>query len=330
MRMKLRGLLLLTIGAVAFGLAACGGSSTSGSGGTTGSGTAKHYDVAFVPNNIADPYFITMQCGIQDAAKGLNVSVATSGPTVGDVTKELAVLDAVIAKHPDAILLDAEDQKAFDAPIQQAVSEGIKVFFVNAAPADLSKGSGFVATDDKAGGVLAGKEMLRLVGAGGGSVMSLGYNRLASLRNRQDGFTEAIAGSQLNYVGNFFDPQDDAAKEAGMVSANLAKHADLVGVYGLFGSPGANAVTAIRTAGKAGKVKIITYDATPELVADLKAGSVQGLVVQQPAQIGAVALKQLVSVLNGGPKQGVTSIPPVLITPQNLAANQKYLYKSSC
>jgi ribose transport system substrate-binding protein len=328
--MKFVGVSLCVVVALALGLTACGGGDSSES--KTGAVQAKkHYDLTFVSGNTTDPYFITMACGIQRAARTLNVSVTTTGPTVGDVVKSVASFNAAVAKHPDAIIMDAPDDKAFTAPVRQAVRDGIKVLFVNSAPTDTSIGSGFVATDDKAGGVLAGKEMLRLLGDRSGTVMSLGYNQFATLKARQDGFSQTVADdSKLKYVGNFFDPQNDAAKQAGMVSANLAKHPDLLGIYTLFGDPGTHALTALGQVHKVGKVKLISFDSSPALVADLKAGSVQGLVVQQAAQIGKTALEQTVDVLGGAPPKGTTLIPPKLITTETLAGSQQYLYRAKC
>jgi ribose transport system substrate-binding protein len=318
------------------GLAACGGDSDSGSSATatakqSGTPSNKHYDVAFVPGNTAAPYFISMKCGIESAAKPLNVSVSTTGPAAGDVPKQIAALNAAIAKHPDAILLDAEDEKAFDAPVRQATASGIKVFFINSRPVDKSLGTGFVTNNDEVGGKLAGEEMVKLAGAQGGSVVVVGtIPGIPVLKQRQDGFTEAIKASPkpLKFAGAFFDPQNDAAKQTGMVAAALSKHSDMVGAFGLFDGPGTAALSAVRAAGKTGKVKVIVLDATPALIDQLKAGEVQGLVVPQSATAGSVALKQLVDVLGGGAPKGTTAVDPVLITADTLAASEKYLDQS--
>ena len=323
--------------AVLCGLAAivvvgCGsdGEPAAGGGGTP---KAKSYELAFVNSNTSDPYFVSMACGVQAEAKRLGATVQVQGPATAspDATKQLAVLNAVIARKPDAILFDAADPKAFTAPLKQAARDGIKVLFLNQAPADRTMGSGFIVTDDRYGGQLAAEETIRLTDETG-PVMSLGFNTVKALKDRQDGFTETIKAQapQMEYVGNFFDPTNAADKDVGLVSAQLTKHDDLSAVYGLYSAPAERAILAIRNAGKTGKVKVISFDPTPRLVKALSAGALDAFVVQKPEEIGRMGVKQVVDVLNGGSAPDVTQVEPLLVTEENLEENRQFLYKDRC
>jgi ribose transport system substrate-binding protein len=317
---------------VAILAAGCGNDQKSSAGGG-GSPDHKSYKLAFVNSNTSDPYFISMACGVQSEARRLGATVQVQGPATAapDPTKQLAALNAVIARKPDAILFDAADAKAFTAPLKQAVRDGIKVLFVNQAPADRSMGSGFVVTNDRYGGQLAAKEMIRLT-SGTGRVMSLGFNTFKALKDRQEGFTQTLAeeAPKIRYVGNFFDPTGAADKDVGLVSAQLAKYKDLAGVYALYGAPAERAILAIRNAGKTGDVKVVSFDATPQLVKALKAGALDAAVVQKPEEIGRSATRQVIQVLDGGRVPAVTQIKPVLLTNENFAENRKFLYKAHC
>ena len=74
---------------------------------------------------------------------------------------------------------------------------------------------------------------------------------------------------------------------------------DLKGIFAanLFSAEGA--ATALKQAGKLGKVKIVGFDAGPKQVEDLKAGLVQALIAQQPAQIGKDGVDQALAALDG-------------------------------
>jgi ribose transport system substrate-binding protein len=331
---RTRGLATLCALAALAVAGGCGDDDDDGAAaGDGGASKTKSYELAFINSNTSDPYFISMACGVQAEAERLGSTVQVQGPgsSSPDPTKQLAILNAVIARNPDAILFDAADAKAFTAPLKQAVRDGIKVLFVNQAPADRSMGSGWVATDDRYGGQLAGEEMIRLT-EGKGPVMSLGFNTFKALKDRQEGFTETIEAQapEMEYVGNFFDPAGAVDKDVGLVSAQLTRHDDMAGVYGLYGAPAERAILAIRNAGKTGEVKVVSFDATPRLVKALKAGALDAAVVQKPEEIGRTATKQVIDVLNGGSAPNMTAIKPVLLTEENFEENEQFLYKDRC
>jgi len=326
-----RGLAVLC-GLAVFTMVGCGGDDEPAAGGGGGS-ERKSYELAFIPADTSNPYFISMGCGIQAEAKRVGATVQIQGPATGspDPTKQLAALNAVIARKPDAILFDAADPKAFTAPLKQAVRDGIKVLFVNQAPADRSMGSGFVITDDRYGGQLAAEEMVRLTDKTG-PVLSLGFNTVKALKDRQDGFTATLEAQapDMEYVGNFFDPTGAADKDVGLVSAQLTRNEDLMGVYGLYSTPAERALLAIRNAGKTGEVKVVAFDPTPRLVKALDEGALDAFVAQKPEVIGSTATKQIIDVIEGGSAPDVTQVEPVLVTKENLEENRQFLYKDRC
>ena len=64
-----------------------------------------------------------------------------------------------------------------------------------------------------------------------------------------------------------------------------------------------------RTAGKAGKIKIVAFDAEPDEVTALKRGLIQALIVQKAYDMGVKAVQDAVAYLKSGKK------PPALTTP---------------
>jgi len=53
--------------------------------------------------------------------------------------------------------------------------------------------------------------------------------------------------------------------------------------------------------GWAGKVKFVGFDASPNLIAGLRNGGIDGLVIQDPVHMGYVAVKTMVAHLKGQP-----------------------------
>ena len=93
--------------------------------------------------------------------------------------------------------------------------------------------------------------------------------------------TPSKADSKFNYLGVQYS-HNDPATAANLMGSALQKDPDIVGVFAtnLFAAEGT--ATGVRQAGKGDQVKIVSFDAGPNQVKDLKDGTVQALVAQQP------------------------------------------------
>ncbi|MDP9135296.1 MAG: substrate-binding domain-containing protein, partial [Actinomycetota bacterium] len=94
----------------------------------------------------------------------------------------------------------------------------------------------------------------------------------------------------------------------------------------LFSAEGA--ASGVRESGA--KVKIVGFDAGPKQVKDLEDGTVQALIAQKPADIGAQGVQQAVAALKGEATKAKIGTGSTILTKDNLADNQDAIYKSSC
>src|SRR5437879_4535962 len=107
-----------------------GGSSSTSSDGTSGapsSSSGKHYTIAFIPGCTCDPYYSTEVKGVQDAAKAAGATALVQGAANFAPAEQIPVLQAVVQRHPDAIIIDPTDATALAGPIEAAVAAGIPV-----------------------------------------------------------------------------------------------------------------------------------------------------------------------------------------------------------
>jgi ribose transport system substrate-binding protein len=314
---------------IASTVVACGGDSGGGGGSAGGGSGGKNYKMTLIAGVKGDEFYITMNCGAQAKAKELGVSLDFQGPDEFDAAQQTPIVDAVTAKSPDAILIAPTDTKALFAPITQA-AQNSKIVLVDTTLDDPSMAVSQIASDNEAGGKSAADTLLQLIG-GKGKVMVVNVKPGISTTDlRGKGFEDAVKGKAgVEYLGQEYS-QDDPAKAAAIVTATLAKHPDLKGIFAtnLFSAEGS--ASGLRQAGKLGDVKIVGFDAGPKQVQDLKDGLVQALIAQKPADIGAQGVEQAFNALEGKsttPKIGTESVS---ITKANLADNQDALYKSSC
>ena len=318
-------LLLVLVATV---VVACGGDDSSSSG-SSGGGGGKNYKMTLVAGVKGDEFYITMNCGAQEKAKELGVSLDFQGPDEFDASKQIPVLDAVTAKSPDAILIAPTDTKALFAPITQAAANS-KIVLVDTTLDDPSMAVSQIASDNLKGGQTAGEELLKLIG-GKGKVLVVNVKPgISTTDQRGQGFEQAVKGKPgVTYLGQEYD-NDDPAKAASIVTATLSKHPDLKGIFAtnLFSAEGS--ATALRQAGKLGQVKIVGFDAGPKQVQDLKDGLVQALIAQKPAEIGSQGVEQAYNALEGKPTTKKIGTGFEVVTKDNLSQMKDVLYKPSC
>ena len=82
-------------------------------------------------------------------------------------------------------------------------------------------------------------------------------------------------------------------------------------------SAAAGMLLALRDAGLAGKVTFVAFDSGETLNAGLKAGHVQGMVVQNPMRMGYLGVKTMVAVLRGQKVQGFVDTGVGFVTKEN-------------
>ncbi len=272
-----------------------------------------------------------MQCGIEAQAKALGVTVNTQGPTKFDPTLQKPILDSAVAAKPDAILIAPTDVKAMQAPLAAAAASGIKVVLVDTTVNDPSYAVSQVASDNLGGGKAAFDAIKQLAPAGG-KVLTVSVDPgISTTDARVKGFQDAVAAdSTFNYLGVQYS-HNDPATAASIVTAALQKDPDIVGIFAtnLFAAEGS--ATGIQQAGKKDAVKIVGFDAGPDQVKDLKDGTVQALVAQQPGTIGTDGLNQAVLALDGGTVTPKIQTGFSIITKDNVDGDQKdAVYKANC
>jgi ribose transport system substrate-binding protein len=311
--------------AVVLAVAACGDDDSGGGGGS--SGGKKSYKMTLIAGVKGDEFYITMNCGAQAKAKELGVKLDFQGPDNFAAAEQTPIVNAVAAKKPDAVLIAPTDTKALYAPIKQMADAGTKIVLVDTTLDQPDMAVSQISSDNEAGGKTAADALAKLIG-GKGKVYVINVQPGVSTTDaREKGFVAGAKAAGLDYVGRDYSnnkPEIAAAK----VKAALQKHPDLKGIFGtnLFSAEGAD--TGVRESGA--KVKIVGFDAGPKQVKDLEAGTVQALIAQKPADIGAQGVEQAFNALEGKPTTKKIGTESVSITKDNLSESQDALYKPSC
>jgi ribose transport system substrate-binding protein len=279
--------LFAAVAALAIGAAALAGPANAAD---------KKFTIALIPGITTDAFYITMHKGAQAAADALGVNLIFQGGTSFNPTSQVPVLQAIIAKHPDAILIAPTDKTQLVAPLKQADAAGIPVITVDTFIGNgvYQTGSGdadfplaYIASDNVLGGEIAARALGKAIGGEGKVYVSNVSPGVSTTDQREEGFKAEMKKEFPNVT--VLDTQfndDDANKAASQEQSVFARNNDLKGIFGanLFSAIGA--ANGVQQSGQTGKIKVVAFDAPQSIVDQLKSGLIDMAIAQHPAEIG--------------------------------------------
>jgi ribose transport system substrate-binding protein len=224
-----------------------------------------------------------------EAAKNGYQLVLTSGDF--DLGKQSSQIEDFLTQKVDAIIVCPVDSRGIGPAIKKANDAMIPVF-----TADIAAKEGetvcHVASDNVAGGRLAGEYLGKILG-GKGMVAIIGQPTITSVLDRVQGFKDAIA----KYPGITIvaDVNGEGVRDKAMQAASdiLQAHPDLSGIFGINDDSALGALDAVQQYNR-GSVNIIGYDATPPAAdAITKGTALKADVIQYPKKIGETTIQKI-------------------------------------
>lgn len=277
--------------------------------------------IAVIPKGTSHEFWKSVHAGTIKAARELgNVEILWKGPLQeNDLKGQIDVVDGFVAQGVSGILLAPLDDKGLVAPVKQAASAKIPVVIFDS---DLQGEDhlSFVATDNFEAGKIAGEAMGKLLDKDHGKVIVLRYQEgSASTQKREAGFLEAIR--KIPWIEVVSDNQYAGAtvETAQKASENLLGSKSADGIFCPNESSTFGMLMALRGLKLAGKVKFIGFDSSSALVQGLRQGEIDGLVLQNPLDMGYRATKTLVRCIHGEKVDKRIDTGAQLVTRENMA-----------
>jgi ribose transport system substrate-binding protein len=313
--------------------AACGQSSTD-----TSSGENQH-TIAGVSILMGDPYFVSMKCGAQDAAKTAGVKLMWDGSTSADVAPQKAILDSMKLKKPDAYIFTPFSQDAYLADVKQLMSDGAPVVLADATMAEHVYYQSIQSDNEEAGKLVADYIVDAVGSSGTVGIVAFGPGNPID-EARYNGLAERITSAAPGV--KVLEPQygkGSSSDSAKVVSGLIQGNPDLKVVFATNGPQATGAASAIKAAGKEGQVKLIAYAGEAAQVQALRQGAVDALLAQSPYLMGQKAVEIAVDYLDQHPNEGAVApadnqfvyTPTMLITADNVdSAEAKPFLEATC
>jgi ribose transport system substrate-binding protein len=280
------------------------------------SAPAARFRIAVIPKGTTHDFWKAIHAGAEKAAgeRG-GIRIFWEGPSQEDQRQEQQnIVERFTSEAVDAIILAPCDKQSLVAPVEAALKRGIPVVIIDSGLAETPaiKGSpkylGYVATDNEMGGALAAERVGELLkGKKGTKVIMLPYQAGSeSTELREAGFHKKMR--------DFPDLRFETAKEeAGATVASaqtaaerlLALHPDLDVLFAPNESSSTGSLQALRALkravsnGKDNPVRLVGFDGSSILIDALNSGDIDGLVLQDPFDMGYQAVLRAVDALEG-------------------------------
>jgi ribose transport system substrate-binding protein len=288
---------------------------------------AKKPTVALVMKSLANEFFLTMEDGAKVYQKehSADFDLISNGiKNESDTAAQIDIVNQMIVKKVDALVIAPADSKALASVIKKAMDAGIKVVNIdNQLDVDVLKSKNmdvpFVGPNNRKGAKLVGDYLAKQLTAGDQVGIIEGVPTTTNAQQRTAGFKDAMDGAQMKIVstqsGNW-----EIDKGNAVASAMLNEYPNLKALLAGNDSMALGAVSAVRAAGKAGKVQVVGYDNINAIKPMLKDGRVLATADQFAARQAVFGIDTALKMIKGEKldiKDGVIETPVELVTKPN-------------
>ena len=275
--------------------------------------------IGVIPKGTAHVFWQSVHAGAEAAGREFHETVDWDGPpNETDYARQLEIFDSMLNQHVNGIVVAASDQTTLNASLDRASRENIPVVVFDSG-VDSDKYVSFVATNNYEGGQMAARKLGELLQGKGSVAMIKNAPGSASTMDRERGFRDTLAKefAAMKIVAEQYCMTDGAKAMAAAENIYTA-HPTLDGLFASSEPSSIGAAQAAKARGLAGKVKIVGFDSSEGLVADLQQGAIDALVVQDPFRMGYEAVRALTDKLNGKTPQKRIDLSAVVITKADL------------
>lgn len=274
--------------------------------------------VAYMPPATEFNYYIAIGEGIKAIAKTLGASTFMLAPQSGsDINGQMGMLQDVMTRGVDAIILSTHDEHAAAPLVKQAVDAGIMIVIVNSDILDFpTPVHGVVGYSQRRGTQKEGEYAKKLMGGKQVNVGIIEGQPGYHSTERVGGFVDVISKlSNFKVVASL--PGDwnvEGGNRAGMDL--LQAHPE---IQMIFAANDYMIMGAEKAAGALGRKDLILLgnDGDTACLEEINAGSVTATVNTTPFVMGQIALQVVLDGLYGNFKGGFVETPTVITDTKN-------------
>jgi ribose transport system substrate-binding protein len=293
----------------------------------------KHATAAIVLHYGGNDWSNAQVAGLRSEFARLGIKViAVADPNL-NADRQASDIQTLLARKP-AIMVGLPVDAIADAPaFKQAAKQGVKLVFMDNAPAGMKPGRDYVSTvsADNYGNGVAAAHLMALAMGGRGTLGLIWHDAgFFVTMQRYQGFKNTI---QRDYPGIKIvadkgvngDDMAIAAQQA--ANAILARHPDIDAIWGVWDVPAEGILAAARAAGRASTLKIVTEDLGLNVAISMaERGAVKALGAQRPFDQGVTEARLAGYALIGKKAPPYVAWPSLAVTQRNYLAAWREVY----
>ena len=251
--------------------------------------------IALVVSTLNNPFFVSLKEGAQKEADKLGYTLVVLD-SQNNPAKELANVQDLTVRGTKLLLINPTDSDAVGNAVKMANQANIPVITLDRV-ANQGKVVSHVASDNVAGGKMAGDFIAEKLGDGAKVIELQGTAGASAARERGEGFKQAIAAHKFNVLAS--QPADfDRTKGLNVMQNLLTAHPDVQAVFAQNDEMALGALRALQTAGR-NDVLVVGFDGTDDGIKAVQGGKLGATVAQMADQIGVIGVVTADKALKG-------------------------------
>ncbi|WP_026583952.1 ribose ABC transporter substrate-binding protein RbsB [Bacillus sp. J33] len=247
-------------------------------------------------STLNNPFFVTLRDGAEAKAKELGLEITTVDAQ-NDPAKQVSDIEDLIQQGVDILLVNPADSAAVASAIESANNANIPVITVDRS-AEGGEVVTHIASDNAAGGKMAGEFIIEQLGDAGKVVELEGIPGSSAARERGQGFNDAVAAAEGFEVAAKQAANFDRAEGLTVMENIIQSTSDFGAVFAHNDEMALGAVQALAAAGME-DVIVVGFDATDDAVKAVEDGKMAATVAQKPDLMGEQAVEAASKVLAG-------------------------------
>lgn len=279
------------------------------------------HTIAIIPATTGTELWESVHGGAESAARGAGFRIYWNGPTrEDDVAEQIALLEEKIDKDQYAGLVIAPtNYLALVGSVQKALSRQIPTVIIRSSlPIPPGRGLSYILNDDRDVGRIAAERIGTLLG-GKGKVAVLGVDRFCPesiLRARAFKSELSKRFPMISVIE--FAASSNAAEVQQRAQEILVDNPGIGAILTLDETATEGTWAAVAGLGKSRKVKLVGCGQALDLMAAVRRGEIDSIIVENTREMGSLAVQWIVAQRRGKYVPGRIELKPVLVTEANI------------
>ena len=257
--------------------------------------------IAVVPKSLDNAIFLDAKSAAEKKGAELGITVQWEGSMTSDAAQQVNVIESLIERQVDGILISCNDADALQEVIDRAVDAGIHVACFDSDSPN-SKRAFYCGTDNYAIGKLSAEYMMEYLPEGGKVAILTGVLGAPNLEMRIVGFKETLeAANSPIEVLPVQTGDDDVQKSVEVVIQYTAANPDLAGWFFVGGWPyfaDPDALPEVKVFMEKGG-RIVSIDTCEPMLQYVGLDMVDILIGQNYPAMGAIGVETLYKLIKG-------------------------------